>query len=136
MADHIDLSHGLITPLYAAVFGLLFVLLSVRTLLLRRRLKVGLGDGEQPLLQRAARVHANFAEYVPFALLLMVFFELQTGARAWVHGLLIGLLIGRIAHAYGVSQPAENYGFRVFGMAMTFTALISPSLRLIASYLA
>lgn len=52
----------LVAP-YAAVLGLLFAALSVRTLLLRRRLRVALGDGGDERLLRAMRVHANFAEY-------------------------------------------------------------------------
>jgi uncharacterized protein len=40
-----------------------------------------------------------------------------------VHVLCICLLLGRIAHAYGVSEIAEDYGFRVLGMAVTLAAL-------------
>ena len=121
----------LITPLYAALFALVFVALSVRTLLLRRRFKVAIGTRQQPLLARAARAHANFAEYVPLALLLIYFLEIQTGSRLWVHSLCVALFIGRLCHAYGVSQLEEDFRFRVFGMAMTFTALISAALRLL-----
>ena len=56
---------------YAALLALLFVALSWRTIGLRRRYCVAVGDGGQPELLRAMRVHANFAEYVPLALLLI-----------------------------------------------------------------
>ena len=36
---------------------------------------------------RAMRVHANFAEYVPLALILVAFAELQGQPAAFVHGL-------------------------------------------------
>jgi sulfate-transporting ATPase len=39
-----------IWPLYAALLGILFVLLSVRTLRLRRRLQVAVGDGGNVLM--------------------------------------------------------------------------------------
>ena len=74
----------MITPLYAAVFGLVFVILSVRTLMLRRKHQVAIGDGKSAELQRAARVHGNFAEYVPLALLLIFFLEMQTAADLWI----------------------------------------------------
>ena len=45
-----------VTPLYAALLGLIFVGLSVRTIRLRRRYRVGVGDGNHAELQRAARV--------------------------------------------------------------------------------
>ena len=74
-----------ITPIYAAILGLVFVVLSIRTLLLRRQLKVEIGDGDQPMLARAARVHANFAEYVPLSLILIYFLEIQTQTSLWIH---------------------------------------------------
>ena len=124
-----------VTPLYAAIVALIFVALSIRTLSLRRRLGVAIGDGEQAVLMRAVRVHANFAEYVPIALLLVFLLELGTDSKAWVHALCAMLLVGRLSHAYGVSQIEENYRYRVFGMALTFTVIISASLRLVVAYL-
>ena len=112
-----------VTPFYAAVLARLFIALSVRTLRMRRTLGVGLGDQGEPRMLRAMRVHANFAEYVPLTIVLMLMLELQGAVPALVHVLCICLLVGRVSHAYGVSREPENYRFRVFGMAMTFTAL-------------
>jgi len=42
-----------------------------------------------------------------------------------VHAICAALLLGRCAHAYGVSQPQEDFRFRVAGMAMSVGALIS-----------
>lgn len=121
--------------MYAAIFGFIFVALSVRTLLLRRRLKVGIGDGEMPILARAVRVHSNYAEYVPLSLILLYFLETQVGTSLWIHILCSALLIGRITHAFGVSQVEENYRYRVIGMALTFTVIICASLGLMSRYL-
>ncbi len=125
----------LITPIYAAILGLVFVALSVRTLLLRRRLKVGIGDGDQPILARAMRVHSNYAEYVPLSLILVYFLETQVEASLWIHILCSALLVGRVTHAFGVSQLEENYRYRVIGMALTFTVIICASLGLMIDYL-
>jgi len=122
------------TPLYAALIGLVFTMLSVRTLRLRRRLGVAIGPGEEPVLLKAVRAHGNFAEYVPIALLLMIFTELRTDGTLLIHVLGALLLVGRLTHAYGISQLKENYRFRVAGMAMTFTVIIACSLRLLATY--
>lgn len=81
----------------------------MRTIRLRRRAQVAIGAGGDRLLVRAARVHANFAEYVPLAL----------------------LLVGRLLHARGASQPLEDLRFRVAGMAMTFTAIALAALGLL-----
>ncbi len=122
------------TPLYAAIIGLVFVVLSVRTLLLRRRLGIAIGTGEDPELTRAMRVHSNFAEYVPLALILFYFLEVETDADLWIHVLCVSLIVGRLLHAYGVSQVEENYRFRVAGMILTLGSIISASTRLIVSY--
>lgn len=61
--------------LYAALLALLFVALSIRTLLMRRRLGIAIGDAGNESMLRAMRVHSNFAEYVPLSLLLIYFVE-------------------------------------------------------------
>ena len=112
-----------ITALYTAALGALFLLLSIRTIRQRRRAQVAVGDGADPGLARAMRAHANFAEYVPLTLLLMLFVESGGAAGVWVHLLGLLLLAGRAVHAWGISQPQEDFRFRVTGMSLTFTAL-------------
>ena len=120
-----------ILPAYAALFALIFVYLSLRTIGLRRRLQIAMGDADNPLMLRAMRVHANFAEYVPFALLLIFLVESQGARAGLVHGLCLTLLIGRVLHAWGLSQARENFRFRVIGMVLTFATLVSAALYLL-----
>ncbi|MGB8855130.1 MAG: MAPEG family protein [Burkholderiales bacterium] len=124
----------LITPFYAALLGLMFIVLSVRTLRTRRTLRIAVGDDGNQQMLRTMRVHANFAEYTPIALLLVYFFELLGGYQSLTHLFCICLLAGRISHAYGLSQLKENYKYRIFGMAMTFTAIVSASVGLLFLY--
>ena len=120
-----------IIPPYAAVLALLYVVLSIRTLRLRRKLRIPIGDARDPLMQRAMRVHANFAEYTPLALLLILMVELGDSHDWLIHGLGVSLVLGRVSHAFGVSKPTENFRYRVFGMAMTFSAMIVASTALL-----
>ena len=60
-----------VTPLYAALLALWFVVLSLHVIRCRREARVSLGDGGNGRLQRAIRAQANFAEYVPLALVLL-----------------------------------------------------------------
>jgi len=76
------------------------------------------------------RVHANFIEYTPIAILLIYFLEQATGSVIWVHVLCIALLVGRALHAYGVSQIKEDLRFRVMGMVLTLFVIVSSSVRL------
>lgn len=112
-----------ITPFYAAIFGLMLLVLSVRTLRLRRVLGIAIGDRNNPEMLRAMRVHANFVEYVPITLLLIFMLEMQGGSAFVTNLLCLVLLAGRVVHAIGLSQSAEDFRFRVFGMAMTFASL-------------
>jgi uncharacterized membrane protein YecN with MAPEG domain len=120
--------------LYAGLLTLLYVGLSFRTLRMRRRLRIVIGDAGDERMLRAMRVHSNFAEYVPLNLLLMYFVE-SSGAAPWfVHALGLCLLLGRILHAVGVSRVRERFTFRTLGMALTFTPMIAAALRLLQMY--
>ena len=121
-----------ITAIYAALLALLFLALSLQVIRQRHSTKTALGTGGHPQLERVARVHANFAEYAPFALLLILLAELLAAPVWWLHLLGLALLAGRALHAHGVSQPAENLRIRTVGMAMTFSVLALGSLTLLA----
>ena len=123
------------TALYAALLAALFLILAVRVIRLRQVLQVALGDAGEKSLSRAIRVHANFAEYVPLALLLVYFVETSGAPQPLVHGLGLALLVGRTLHAFGVSQAREQLKFRVSGMATTFGVLGVSSLYLLYAYL-
>jgi uncharacterized protein len=123
-----------LTALYASVHALIFVGLSVRAILLRTKFKVTLGDGGQVVLQRAQRVQGNFAEYVPFSLLLTLLVESSGAPGLVVHGLGLCLLVGRVIHAYGLSQVREHLALRTVGMVLTFITIASAALLLILKY--
>jgi len=108
------------TAFWAALLAPVCLWLSIRVIGLRRRLKVGIGTGGQPALERAMRAQANFAEYVPFALVLLALAE-AGGTPVWViHTLGATLLAGRIAHGWGITREREDFRFRVGGMVATF----------------
>lgn len=97
---------------------------AVRVLNKRRAKRVGFGAGDDDDLQRRIRVHANFAEYVPFAVLLLTVAELIGCAGLVLHGLCTTLLVGRLVHAVGLSRPSTDPFGRVVGMSGTLTAIL------------
>ncbi len=115
----------MIWPIYAALLALIFVALSIRTLRIRRGLKVAVGDGGNPIMLRAIRAHGNFAEYVPLGLLLILACEGLGAPGLLVHGLGGLLVLGRLIHAIGISRPDEVFAYRVTGMALTFTCYLT-----------
>lgn len=110
-----------ITAFYAALLTPLYVLLSLRVIGARRRQRVPVGDGGNATVLRRMRVQANFAENVPWALLLMALTESLSADARLLHSLGVALLVGRIVHAVGMSREMENLALRVFGMAATFS---------------
>ena len=112
-----------VTPLYAGLLVLWFVVLSLRVIQRRRAAKVSLGDGGDVLLQRAIRGQANFAEYVPLALLLLAVLEVSRFSIYLLHFLGIALLIARLLHGYAMGFRAESRFGRFWGAMITFTVL-------------
>jgi hypothetical protein len=118
----------MIAAVYASLLALMYVFLSIRIIGLRRGKKIAIGSGADRQLERAIRVHSNFAEYAPLALLLILMLELQSAHKILLVFLGLLLFVGRIVHAYGVSQEDEDFRLRVTGMTMTFMSLIFSAL--------
>ena len=112
-----------ITAFYASLLALLFILLSARVIAQRREAKVEIGHGESAQLLRRMRVHANFAEYVPFALLLMTLAESLRAPSIILHLLGLALVAARVIHAYGLSQTPHILRLRALGIMLTFTVI-------------
>ena len=113
-----------VTPVFAGLLAMLYFFLAFRVIRSRRAARIAFGDGGNTIVLRALRVHGNFSEYVPFALLLMALAELQS-VPPWILYLAGSCLTaGRFIHAFGVSQEPEVSRSRTLGMGLTFTALI------------
>jgi uncharacterized membrane protein YecN with MAPEG domain len=109
-----------IVPVYASLFAVVYIYLATRVIGLRRTFRVALGHGGHSKLERSQRAHGNFAEYVPFALLLLTFVEMRGADPVIVHLLCLAVLAGRLLHAYNVSREREVIRLRVVAMATTF----------------
>ena len=114
-----------ITLLVASLHVLFYLLLSLRVILHRKEHRIGLGTGGNEAMTRRVRVHANFAEYVPLALLMLALLELSGIAAGvlWTCGAL--LLFARAAHAFGLGGSAGYSLGRVGGTILTFAVLLA-----------
>jgi len=113
-----------ITAFYAGLSALLLVVLSVRVMLYRRSARIGLGDAGDKTLIRLMRAHGNAVENVLIGLLLLLVLELLAIAPLWLHLFGASLVIGRILHAWGVSRSAGKSFGRLWGMVLTWLAII------------
>ena len=115
----------IVTSIIAAVLTAVFIRLSFNVIGLRRNNKVGLGSGGHEDLERAIRAQGNFAEYVPFGLILLACLELN-GATWWLVAIPgLALIIGRLIHAIGINTPPPDFSKRVLGMKFTFFTLMA-----------
>lgn len=112
-----------ITAFYASLLAFLFLLLSIRVINQRREARVEIGVGESKELLRRSRVHANFAEYVPMAILLIAFAESLKAPTIALHALGISLVVGRVVHAYALSQTPHILKLRILGMWLTLLTI-------------
>ena len=97
-----------ITALWAAILGLLSVALAARVVQGRVSEKVIFGDGASVVMQQRIRVHANFIEYVPIALVL-----------------------ARLLHAFGLSSNTGTTPGRFVGTVLTWLVILAESVLLL-----
>ena len=113
---------------YAGLLGLLLIALSINVVLARRKYRVRLGVGTDDGMQQAVRVQANFSEYVPLAIVLLVLCELTGMPLVAVHVAGILLVTSRLLHAWGLSHsPGRTFG-RFYGTGGTWTVIAGLSL--------
>lgn len=112
----------MVCALYAVLGALLLIKFSFDVAHLRMLYRVSYGDGGFSELQTAIRIHGNAVEYIPAALILLLFMEMN-GAETWmlhVCGLL--LILGRLMHYYGLHQ--RLFRWRRSGMSATWCSLV------------
>lgn len=115
-----------ITSVFLGAFGVMHVFLTFNVALTRRGTKVSLGAGENKLLERRIRGHANFCEVVPLGLLGLALFEAGVSDKlkflTWIFGGI--LFLGRCIHAHGFNRPDEAMNMRVPAFLISMTALM------------
>ena len=114
-----------ITPIYAALLGLLFIIL--RTIVTIERAKSGISilTQDNMVLAEKVRRFGNFIETVPFVIILMAFVESFSAPTMVLH--LIGslLLISRLLHPIGLDHTKGAHPLRIAsGMATLVSVLI------------
>ena len=112
-----------VTPLYAGILALWFLVLSARVVKLRQG-GIAFGDNGDLTVIRIIRAQANFAEYVPLALLLMGFLEVGRQSIYILHALGVTLVIARLIHGAALSFGWQTRFGRVAGASLTFGVLL------------
>ena len=118
--------------LWSGLLILLILALSGLVVSGRRKHRVSFGDGGNADLQAASRAFGNCAEYATPGMAALILLA-GVGAPVWmVHAVGATLLAGRVIHALGLLlQTGPSLG-RVVGMLLTWVALLSAAVGLIA----
>jgi uncharacterized membrane protein YecN with MAPEG domain len=122
-----------ITLTIAGAAALLNIWLARRVGQMRLTHKVSIGDGGNEALIARMRAQANFIEYTPFVLILILLIEMAEGSRLWLW--IVGgvYILGRIAHGFGMDRPhGDKLRLRTVGIIVTALILFGLALYAIA----
>lgn len=120
-----------ITTLYALPLIAIWMTLFMRVSGARSALNCSFGDAGDMTLLRKVRQHGNFIEWVPLTLLLMVLAEAQGTDALWLYGAGTLLLIGRIAHPFGLVPQTAGHPLRYVGNGTNILAVLILAVALI-----
>jgi uncharacterized membrane protein YecN with MAPEG domain len=127
-----------ITGGYLAVLALVYAVLAINVVRLRRQNLAAFGDAGNPSLRSAIRAHGHFAEYVPIIALMVTMLEMS-GLPVWrVHILMVALVISRLLHPVGIYAAPGTVAFRigrVGGMTLTVILLITCAVAILSRIL-
>lgn len=114
-----------VTMITAGVLTLLLLALSGYVIAGRVKFRIGLGDGNNEQMRQRIRIHANFVEYVPLALILLFLVESASIGPGWFPGVLgAALVIGRLWHAQGLLGSSGTSTGRFAGTNLTLFVLL------------
>lgn len=120
-----------ITTWTAVILGSLLIYLMFRVVGERRSKKISLGDNNDKITQKRIRGHANAAEQIPMALILLGLVEFLLG-QTQALTIAVILILGRFMHAAYFSFDGVHWRFRFFGMILTVLAQIMALLGLLS----
>ena len=112
-----------ISALYAGLLAVLLLVLGGRISLLRSKLNVGAGHGNDAALARAIRVHGNAVEWILPMLILLLVAELDGAGRWFLHSCGVTFTAGRIAHAVGMTRTSKASSGRFWGTAASWVVI-------------
>ena len=119
------------TLLFAAIFGILHVIFTVRVGFYRFRNDISLGDGGDKVLFNRIRAHGNFTENVPIALLLLLLNNLNGLAHGTLMILGSILVVSRCVHYVMIVTRSLPIVLRPLSMVGTLGTVIVMSVLLV-----
>lgn len=114
-----------VTPIYALAVAAIYMVLWMRVTAKRGGMGQSIGDGGDADLLLRVRQHGNCAEWSSFLLILMILAEGMNAPDLYLH---IGgalLVIGRIAHPFGLKTDNAGHPLRYVGNGTNMLATLN-----------
>jgi uncharacterized membrane protein YecN with MAPEG domain len=121
----------IITTTYALPLIAVWFALWIGVTSSRPTYNVSIGDAGHAELLLKIRRHGNFIEWTPFVLILMVLAEAQGAGGLWLHMAGGLLLVGRIAHPFGLKIDNVNHPLRYVGNGSNILAVVILTIALV-----
>jgi len=113
------------TPIYALAVAVIYLILWFRVTSLRSSSGVSIGDGDNTTLLLRTRQHGNCAEWSSFLLILMILAEGMGAPALYIHISGMLLIIGRIAHPFGLKADNAGHPLRYVGNGTNILATLN-----------
>jgi uncharacterized membrane protein YecN with MAPEG domain len=114
-----------VTAVFAAVLGLLLIVLSLLVSRHRLKLNQGLGVSEDIDFQATVRAHANLVEYAPLGLIMLAVAELNGVPGTLIYWTGLGFVVGRLLHAFGmINGRGGPHMARMAGILLTWLTIL------------
>lgn len=121
-----------VTGVFAAVLGILLLVLSAHVVKFRYKYKKDIGVTDDREFIVAVRTQANFVEYAPLGLIMLGIAELNGAASGLVYWAGMALVVGRILHAWGmINGNGGPHKARMLGVALTWLAIFAAAVLLL-----
>lgn len=121
-----------VTGVFAAVLGILLLVLSAHVVKFRFKYRKNLGVTDDRDFEVAVRTHANLVEYAPLALIMLAIAELNGVASGLIYWTGMALVVGRILHAWGmINGNGEPHKARALGILLTWLAILAAAIMLL-----
>lgn len=114
-----------VTPLYALPVAAIYLVLWFRVTGARAAAGQSFGDGGNTQLLQRVRQHGNCSEWSSFVLILMILAEGMGTPDVWLHASGALLLIGRIAHPFGLVDGNAGHPLRYVGNGTNILAALN-----------
>jgi uncharacterized protein len=114
-----------VTPMYALPLAVIYLILWMRVTMFRSATGTSIGDANKPELLHRIRQHGNCAEWSSFILILMILAEGMGAPKMYIHISGALLLMGRLAHPFGLKIDNASHPLRYVGNGTNILAAIN-----------